>query len=102
MTGSVVKSRAIFSMRILLVEDDSFQADWIMHGTQLAFPTLEMVRIATELEFRRSFDNIAINPPDIIIMGMMLRWVDPSPEMEMPPSEIQESGFYRAGFRCVK
>ncbi len=89
-------------MRILLVEDDYLQADWITQGIQLEFPTSAVVRISTEQEFRSSFDNIVMNPPDVVIMGVMLRWTDPSPEMESPPSEIRQDGFYRAGFRCTR
>lgn len=32
----------------------------------------------------------------------MIRWTDPSPNMEKPPQEILDEGFYRAGIRCIK
>jgi hypothetical protein len=89
-------------MRILLVEDDYLQAEFIALSIEEAFPRSFIMRVHTEFEFRSHFDDIASNPPDIIIMGVLLRWANPSAEMEMPPKEVKEQGYYRAGFRCIE
>ena len=40
--------------------------------------------------------------PDVVVMDVMLRWTDPSPNLVEPPDDIKEAGFYRAGLRCAK
>jgi CheY-like chemotaxis protein len=56
--------------------------------------------IATESEFRDSLDRIADDPPALVIMDVMLRWCDPSPEMPPQPDDVRAAGFSRAGVRC--
>lgn len=91
-------------MRILLVEDDPLQVELIAEflTADSAFPKARIKRISTESEFISSFEDIATNAPDVVIMDIMLRWADPSPDFVLPPEEIAEEGFYRAGLRCEK
>lgn len=91
-------------MLILLVEDDPLQVELISEFLKAdsAFPDADIKRISTESEFISRFDEIAINKPDVIIMDIMLRWADPSLNFVLPPDEIAEEGFYRAGLRCEK
>lgn len=91
-------------MNILIVEDDRLQFDFINDSLSriMGSSELEIKRINNESDFRDRFDEIAARRPDIIIMDVMLRWADPSPNFPMPPPEIVEQGFYRAGLRCVK
>jgi len=93
-------------MKILIVEDDYLQADWIRANLEQAFSNLEtgidIDQIGTELEFRARLADIPKEPPDVIIMDVMLRWTDPSPDMQLPPDDVQEKGFYRAGLRCAR
>ncbi len=89
-------------MRILIVEDDYLQARWIHDRLKEGFPGAELVCINTESEFRSRFDEIAELPPDVVVMDVMLRWADPTPDLTLPPKEIQQEGFYRAGLRCER
>ena len=91
-------------MKILLVEDDSIQAELIGDKLVEEFAehnkTCTVERIATESDFRRSFESIARNPPDLIVMDVMLRWCDISENMVPPPPECED--FSRAGVRCCQ
>ncbi len=42
------------------------------------------------------------NNSGFVLINTMIRWADPDPNMEKPPQEILEVGFYRASFRCSK
>ena len=89
-------------MKILIVEDDYLQAEWIYEKLKEAIPEATFLRVNTELEFRSRFDEIANTQPDIAVMDVMLRWTDPSPDLTLPPVEIQKEGFYRAGLRLER
>lgn len=89
-------------MRILLVEDDIIQSDLIREALGQEFPGGEVELIKTEHEFRSRLDAIAKRAPDIVIMDVMLRWTDPSPDQPPSPVDVREEGHYRAGFRCRK
>ena len=86
-------------MRILIVEDDYLQADWVYAKLEQAFPDAKFDRVSTESEFRSRFDEIANMGPGVVVMDVMLRWADPSPELVLPP---KYEGFYRAGLRCER
>lgn len=87
-------------MKILVVEDDHLQAEWIINNLEKAFSGATINRISTESEFYLKIDHVIKDPPDVIIIDVMLRWTDPGPDMPIPPEEVRMSGFYRAGFRC--
>jgi len=87
-------------MYLLVIEDDYLQANWIQESLQTAFPTARIQRIGTESDFRSHLDEIAKHRPTVIIMDVMLRWTDPSPDMTPPPEDVREGKFYRAGVRC--
>src|SRR5262245_13291653 len=89
-------------MKILLVEDDYLMTDWLYPKLEEEFPNAEIDKISTESEFYSRLVSIAVNPPDIILMDVMLRWADPSPDLQSPPREVQEGGFFRAGLRCQR
>jgi CheY-like chemotaxis protein len=89
-------------MRVVIVEDDYQQAELVTSWLRKAWPRIEVERIETELEFRKRLPALSARPPNVFIIDVMLRWADPSPDMEEPPSEILNEGFYRAGLRCVK
>jgi len=89
-------------MKILIVEDDHLQADWIKLSLGHALPGAEIQRISTELGFRSSLEGIANEPPDVIIMDIMLRWTDPSADTAEPPDEVRKEGFFAAGLRCER
>jgi CheY-like chemotaxis protein len=87
-------------MKILVVEDDYLQSEWLVPMLQRAFPRARIEPVSTEKEFRDKLPEIVMNPPTVVVMDVMLRWSDPEPTMEPPPREVQEGGFYRAGLRC--
>lgn len=89
-------------MRILIVEDDYLQAEWIYSNLAQEFPRAQFDRISTESDFRSRFDEIANNSLDVIVLDVMLRWTDPIPELVPPPDDVQQGGFYRAGLRCER
>ena len=88
-------------MKIRLIEDDHIQAEVICGDLDREFKT-EVALIRTENEFRNCLSVLEKDPPDVFIIDVMLRWEDPKPNFEMPPEEVREGGFYRAGLRCAK
>jgi CheY-like chemotaxis protein len=87
-------------MRVLIVEDDYLQAQWLADKIAEQFSHVNISFISTEFELRKRFGSLRTEPPDIILLDVMLRWTDPSPEMEPAPPEVREGGYFRAGLRC--
>jgi len=89
-------------MYFLIVEDDKLQFSYIKNGIRQGryFSESRIERIATEWEFIEEFESIATEKPDVILLDIMLRWTDPTPDMTLPPADIAEEGFFRAGVRC--
>jgi CheY-like chemotaxis protein len=87
---------------IVVVEDDYLQANLISAKLEQSFPVARIERISTELGFRCSLDDMAKDPPDVVIIDIMLRWTDPAPDLQTPPADVREEGFFRAGFRCER
>lgn len=84
--------------RILAVEDDYLYVEWLRDIIEANIGASLDV-ISTELGFRTRFADLAAKPPDIILMDIMLRWTDPSPDMVRPPAGL--GTFHRAGLRCL-
>ncbi len=80
-------------MRLLIVEDEDTEAQYLRTELSKAFPGLEVLTISTESSFRLELPKIAAAPPDVIILDMLLRWSDSS-------DETAEHDFLRAGLRC--
>jgi CheY-like chemotaxis protein len=89
------------SKTIVVVEDDYLQADWIQARLEEAFPQVNILPVSTESEFLRRFDEIASSRPDVVVMDVMLRWADPSPNIADMTDDVKKEGFYRAGLRCA-
>ena len=91
-------------MKILIVEDDPLQLDMIREELNDHFENVLLEDIQTEHEFYEKLSDIIRDPPDLILMDVMLRWTDPAPPEEMPsqPAEVEEEGYFRAGIRCVR
>src|ERR1043165_3105921 len=89
-------------MRVVIVEDDYLQAEWIreLFKEQVGVDDCDIDMIATEIEFRRQMPRFRASPPDLFLMDVMLRWTDPEPEQEVPPEEVKKEGYFRAGLRC--
>ena len=89
-------------MDILLVEDDYLQSELISEIISNNIKDVILKIISTEFEFRSRLEEIVLNPPNLIIMDIMLRWTDADPDMPEPPAQIEKEGFYHAGFRCQR
>lgn len=87
-------------MHILIVEDDYQQADLIRDSLQSVFPGGKIDLIQTEYKFRTYLDVIENQPPDIVVLDVMLRWTDPSEKMELRPEDAKSGGIFEAGLRC--
>lgn len=89
-------------MKILIVEDDDYQGEWIYNTLRQNFQGEQIDWIKTEYEFRTRLDSEIIPaPPDVIVIDIMLRWTKPAPKMHVRPPDVKAEGFYRAGLRCI-
>jgi CheY-like chemotaxis protein len=89
---------------IVLVEDDDMQATWVRERLSDE-PWLNDPRwlwIETEYEFRQKLPGLGADPPDLIIMDVMLNWAVATPDMADPPDDVNEGGYVRAGLRCER
>jgi DNA-binding NarL/FixJ family response regulator len=91
----------VITQHIVIVEDDHLQEGPLEQTLQRSFPESMISTVKTEHEFRSRMDAFRREPPDVVVMDVMLRWTDPSPSMEQPPSEVIAGGYYRAGLRCA-
>jgi len=89
-------------VKVLIIEDDSIQAARLESLIQSKFSAVSVDRIATELEFRKRLPGIADGSYKVALVDMMLRWTDPSPEMEPPDEDVIKEGFFIGGLRCRK
>src|SRR5690349_1085902 len=89
-------------MRILLLEDDHRQVEYSHKQIESALPQAIVDPVNSEYEFRQKMDSIGLQPPDVIVIDVMLRWTDPAPEMPARPPDVEQEGFYTAGLRCAK
>jgi CheY-like chemotaxis protein len=87
---------------ILVVEDDHLQEGPLVDEINDAFPGGRVKSIYTEHGFRKQLTELRREPPDLVIMDVMLRWADPGPDSTNPPEEVIHEGFYRAGLRCAE
>jgi CheY-like chemotaxis protein len=87
-------------MKILLVEDA--EANRIAKALESNLPDVKVSSITTEWAFRARFDEIANNPPDIIIMDLLLPWAAPGQKVEKRVDELQEDITYFGGLRCAR
>ncbi|MBK6795261.1 MAG: hypothetical protein IPG76_00250 [Acidobacteria bacterium] len=88
-------------MRILLIEDDDMQEDWINSELEPCFRT-KVEKIYTEFDFRKKIDQLVSVPPDVFVIDIMLPWTEVGESDEERPHDVKEGGKFLAGFRCVK
>lgn len=89
---------------IVLIEDDDMQAGWVKKQL-MSEPWLDEPRwlwIETEHEFRQKLPELGADPPDLIIMDVMLNWAVAAPDMASPPEDVNQGGYVRAGLRCER
>ena len=88
--------------KVLLLEDDFFQAEALLEDLQQRFASFQIMAIKTEHEFRTHLENPAFEPPILAILDVMARWTDPAPQMPEAPNDVKQEGYHRAGIRCAK
>ena len=82
---------------IYVVEDDPFQAEWIVELLQKEVgDQVEVKLITTHYGFESSFDTIATDQPAAIILDVMLQWTDTDVARE--PAKLDS--YRRAGLDC--
>ncbi|MGA2148673.1 MAG: hypothetical protein ABSH49_27330 [Bryobacteraceae bacterium] len=86
--------------RILIIEDDQIQAEDLKHSLERLGSPVEV--ISTEAQFRKRLKEADVERYSLAVVDMMLRWTDPAPDMELPPSDVIEEGSYTAGLRCCR
>jgi len=91
-------------MRVVIVEDDYLQADWIKNLllSRLGVADGDVELIATECEFRDRLENFRAHPPSLFVIDVMLRWADATADYRPSPPDVKEEGFFRAGLRCER
>jgi DNA-binding NarL/FixJ family response regulator len=89
-------------MRVIILEDDYLQADWLVKTLKESFGAIDIEVVDSESEFHRSFAKIRKNPPDLVFTDVMVRWALPGPDVPERPDEVKGDAFYRAGFRCLR
>jgi CheY-like chemotaxis protein len=87
---------------IVVVEDDHLQEGPLQEQLEDAFPGARIATVVTEQEFRDMLAVFRADPPDIVIMDVMLRWAYPAPGAAAPPPDVVAGGYYRAGLRCAE
>jgi CheY-like chemotaxis protein len=86
---------------ILIVEDDHLQEGPLEDELTQRFPGARIETLTTESEFRARVPQLCADPPDVVIMDVMLRWATPSRDPVPVPEEVAAKGYYRAGLRCA-
>jgi len=87
------------TVRILFIEDDFIYAEYFAELLAETFQDVAITLVETESALLASVDDLANDPPDIIITDMRLRWTDLSGSAEnMPPDHDVMFG----GARCIK
>lgn len=90
-------------MKLWFVEDDYNSADETIHDLKRSFSDIELFYIETESGFCDYLERVQEESrPDLVIMDMILRWDNPSPDMRPPLDEVQKDGPFRAGIRCIR
>lgn len=89
-------------MKLLIVEDDTYQARWALSSLSGELAGVTVQTISTEYTFRSEFEKIAAECPQVVIIDIMLRWTEPTRDMVLPPPEIRREGAMKAGLRCAK
>lgn len=89
-------------MKIVVLEDDADQSEWLLEQLKLEFPKVEIELKKSELAFSEAIENFKQSPPDLFILDVMVRWTTPSKDQVPPPADVERDHYYRAGIRCLK
>ncbi len=87
---------------IVVVEDDHLQAEPLAEHLECEFGAVSIRTLRTESEFRGALPAFRTDRPDLVVMDVMLQWTKPSPNQPVPPPDVVEGGYFRAGLRCAQ
>jgi CheY-like chemotaxis protein len=87
-------------MKFLIVDDDD-NTGRIMSEVFTNEFGAEVSVVSTEREFRERLGEFSADPPDLVVMDIMLPWDTPRLDTLPPPEDVLEGGFEGAGWRCV-
>ncbi len=87
-------------MRILVVEDEYLQGDATCQALKKAFASAKIELLSTEHDFRTRLNDLAADPPRVVVMDIKLPWQELTPNRVKPPEQVRREGDRRAGFRC--
>ena len=80
-------------MRVLLIEDDYLVARSLDDELRQRYAGIEIVDVGTESKFDQLFRWIELEPPDLVILDIMLAGAEPRDELEIHRG-------LRGGLRC--
>lgn len=84
-------------MKILLVEDNYLQGQWLTEELRRFFRT-DPLWLKDESKFRAGLGEIEAMSPDVAVIDVMLKWADP--DRDAPPVPAHPWDKHRAGLRC--
>jgi CheY-like chemotaxis protein len=87
-------------MRVVLVEDDYLEAGQIRDVLNEQYARVDLVEYATELDFVAALPTLGENPPDLVIMDVMLPRQRASTNVVAPPEERRGEPL-RSGIRLL-
>lgn len=88
-------------MKILVVEDDYMQADWIRNELAPHFSGADILIVSSAVEFLQTLDELVEDPPDAVLIDIMLRISDPE-EGQVTPKDTDVGWYRRAGVHCYE
>lgn len=76
--------------RIVVIEDDHYQRQWMAEGLKRAFNANVEV-ITSESQFVSVKDKLARTPPDAFVVDVMLPWNNPDDlDPDSPPTDVPD------------
>jgi predicted nucleotide-binding protein len=89
-------------MRIVIVEDDFLQAEWVLSALDDQIGDIAVERITSEYGFRCRFEELTAACPELFIMDIMLPWSEPEGSDVPQPPDVKRGGAFHAGLRCAR
>lgn len=87
------------SLRFLLVEDNWQHADIVKEWLEDQFSGSVVRKMRTAKEFHDAFEEIVLDPPDVIILDVMVQYTDADDE-DLRDEIADEQDMFTAGARC--
>jgi hypothetical protein len=87
-------------MRIVGLEDDESFWDLLQEAIEREFPGVDLTWLRSEADFCAEFAGFIEKPPDVFLLDVMVKWANAAETMPVPPTDVKQQGYYRAGLRC--